>query len=357
MAQKRIVALGGDGVGPEVVGATCHVLEDAFNLEILKPPAGEDAHKKYNNAFPDETRQECDRADAILFGATGPTSIAVLAYLRWVLDNFVNVRPMKFYTGARSCLKDPTGLDLVILRENSEGMYSFFEGDLYVLREGMPELKSLLGKSVEDFGKGKFAIRLISERGAGRMAAFACQYALQRKKDNHPGKVTCVTKSNVLMQTDGLFERIVNEEVQKHPELSYNHYYVDDMSRRLLVYPEEKFDVVVTTNMYGDILADEAAELVGGLGMAPSANVGGRVPYFESVHGSAPDIAGKNIVNPTATILSAKLMLDYLDMRQEADALERAVAAVYRKGENLTRDQGGTASTMDFAQAVLNEFS
>ena len=355
MAKKKVVALGGDGVGPEVVDATCHVLQNAgFDLEIIKPPCGEAAMKDYSNAFPEETRRLCDTADAILFGATGITSVAILAYLRWFLDNYVNIRPVKYYVGAGTCLKDALGIDFVILRENSEGMYSFAEGDLALLRQKLADFRTIMGKSLADFGDGKFALRIVSERGTRRFAKYACAYAAQRRKNGYLGKVTCVTKSNVLRQSDGLFQSIMEEEVKKYPELGYEHYYVDDMARRLLRFPKE-FDVVATENMFGDILADEASELVGGLGVVGSACVEGKVAYFESVHGSAPDIAGRNIANPTATILSAKLMLDYLEMHQEADALERAVAAIYKDGKNLTYDQGGKATTMECAKAVLRQ--
>lgn len=355
MARKKVVALGGDGVGPEVVNATCYVMENAnFDLEIIKPPNGEAAMEQYQTAFPEETRQLCDTADAILFGATGTVSGAILGYLRWVLDNYVNVRPVKYYPGAGSCLKDPSGIDFVILRENSEGMYSFFGGDLSMLREKLPDFRNMIGKSLADFGEGKFALRIISEHGTQRLAKFACEFAMERKRNNYAGKLACPTKSNVIPTTDRLFEIIIEEEVKKYPELTYKQYYADDMARRLLRFPKE-MDVIVAENMFGDILADEAAELVGGLGIASSACFGGKVAYFESVHGSAPDIAGKNIVNPTATILSARLMLDYLEMHQEADALEKAVAAAYKDGKSLTGDQGGSASTTECAQAILRE--
>lgn len=360
MAKKKVVAIGGDGVGPEVVDATCYVLENAkFDLEIVKPLAGEAAFKKYNTTFPEETRRLCDTADANLFGAAGgppgsPSSGAILAYLRWIMDNYVGVRPIKYYPGAGSPLKDPSGIDFVILRENSEGMYSFAEGDLSLLRQNLPDYRNRQGKSIADFGEGKFALRITSERGTRRLAKYACEYTMQRKRNNYPGKLTCVTKSNVLTETDSLFERIMEEELKKYPGISYEQYYVDDMARRLLRYPKD-MDVIVTSNLFGDVLADEASELVGGLGLAGSAGFGGKVAYFEPVHGSAPKYAGKNVVNPTATILSAKLMLDYFDMHQEADALEKAVAAVYKKGETLTYDQGGSATTMEFAQAVLKE--
>jgi len=353
--KKKVVALGGDGIGPEVIDATCHILEKAsFDLELIRPPCGEAALEKYNDAFPEETRQLCDTADAILFGATGRTSGAILSYIRWVLDNYIGLRPMKYYPGARSCLKNPSGIDLVIFRENSEGAYSFFEGELSQLSEKLPDFRNRIGKSLADFGKGKFSLRIVSEHGMQRLAKFVCEYTAERKKKGYPGKLTCVTKSNVLRETDRLFDDVIEEEVKKYPELSYEHYYADAMAQQLLRCPQE-IDVIVTENMYGDILADEASELVGGLGLASSAGLGGKVAYFEAVHGSAPDIAGQGIANPTATILSAKLMLEHIGLKKEAESLERAVAAVYEKGASLTPDQGGRATTMECAQAVLRE--
>jgi len=351
--RKKVVALGGDGIGPEVVDATCYVLEHAgFELEIVKPPNGEAVVEKYGTAFPEETRKLCDAADAVLFGASAVASQTTMIYLRWLSDNYVNIRPMKYYPGAVSCVKDPSGIDLVFLRENSEGLIPGREGDLSLLAQRLPEYRDPLGKSFADYGEGKFAVRIVSKRGCERMAKFACEFALQRKKKGRPGKVTFVHKWNAFPESDRLFERIVREEVAKHPELSYDNYLVDDMARRLLRYPKD-FDVVVIDNMFGDILSDEASELVGGLGIAPSGNVGAKVPYFESIAGSAPKYAGKNVVNPTATILSAKLMLDYLGMHEEATALETAVAAVYREGKSLTYDQGGKASTTECAEAIL----
>jgi len=178
--------------------------------------------------------------------------------------------------------------------------------------------------------------------------------AQERKSKGFPGKVTCVTKANVLRQSCGLFQKTVEEEVKRAPGIAYEHFHVDDAARRLIRFPNN-FDVIVTSNMFGDILADEAGEAIGGLGISPSACLGGQKPYFEPVHGSAPDIAGKGIVNPTAMILSAKMMLEYLGMRKEAQTLENAVAKVYKEGEYLTADQGGRASTRDFAAAVLKE--
>jgi isocitrate/isopropylmalate dehydrogenase len=355
MQKKRIAALGGDGIGPEVVGATCHILEQAgFDIDIARSPNGESALEEYGTVLPDETKALCESSDAILFGSVNPPSDPIIMYLRWGLGNYVNVRPTRYYPGANSPLKNPEGIDFVILRENSEGMYTYAEGDLALIQECLPDFRTRHGKSLADYGGGNFGLRIITEKGMKRFAEYACEFARDRKNRGYPGEITAVTKSNMFPVTCGMLEKAVQEEMKNYPELSYRRYYVDDMARRLVRFPD-KFDVIVTSNLFGDILSDEAAETAGGLGMAGSACVGGKVPYFESVHGTAPDIAGKNIANPTGTILSAKFMLDFLGMTREADSLEKALAAVYRNGECLTADQGGSAATTEFAEAVLRE--
>jgi len=355
MPKKKIVALGGDGVGPEVMEVTCNLLEQAaFDLAIAKPFCGAEAFKAQGNAFPDEARKLCEESDAILFGAAEGPSVAILVYLRWILDNYINLRPVKYYPGASSPLKNPNGIDFLIIRENSEGMYPGREGELPWLAQKVPDYKDPFGRTLDYYGAGKFALRLITQKGTERIARYAVELARQRKSQGFAGKITCVTKSNVLRQSCGFFRKIVEEEVRKDSALQVEHFHVDDAARRLIRFPRE-FDIIVTSNMFGDILAYEAAELVGGLGIAPSACLGGKKPYFEPVHGSAPDIACKGIVNPTAMILTAKMMLDHLGMRKEAEALEKTVAEVYRLGEHLTPDQGGKATTQEFAEAVLKE--
>ena len=354
---KKIVALGGDGVGPEVIKATCLILEKAgFDLDIIKPPCGAEAQRMQGNPFPTETQKLCDESDAILFGAAEGPSIAILVYLRWMLDNYINLRPVKYYAGAHSPLKNPESIDFYIIRENSEGLYPGREGDLLWLSQRMGDYKDPFGHTLDEYGSGKFALRIITEKGTDRIARYTLDLARQRKAAGFSGKVTCITKSNVLFQTCGLFKNIVEAEIKKDSGLKYEHFYVDDAARRIVRFPQE-FDVVVTSNMFGDILADEAAEAVGGLGIAPSACLGGKKPYFEPVHGSAPDIAGKGIANPTAMILSAKMMLEHLGLKEEAASLESAVAGVYRKGSILTLDQGGTSSTLEFAEAVLKNIN
>lgn len=353
MTKKNVVALGGDGIGPEIVEATCSILVDAgFGLNIVKPLHGEAALEKGKEPFHEETKKFCDEADAILFGASGGISESILFYIRWIYDNYINLRPIKYYEGVKIFIRDASGIDFVIIRELSEGLYPGQEGDLSSLTKIMPDFKGKMGRALADYGNGKFALRIISERGIKRLASYACEYTKQRKKDGYPGKLTCVTKSNILKETCGLFQRLIEEEVKKFPDITYEHYYVDDAARRLIRYPRD-FDVIVTSNLFGDILSDEAAELVGGLGLAGSGSFGGKVAYFEPAHGSAPDIAGKNIANPTATILSAQLMLEFLQMHEEAKALDRALAAAYKEGKSLTKDQGGNATTAEFAEAVL----
>lgn len=352
---KKVVVLGGDGIGPEVTDAASHILTEAgFGLDLQTPPCGEKVLEEFGTALPDETRKSCGEADAILFGATHEASVIIMAYLRYVLKTYANVRPLKYYAGSSSPLADPENIDFVVVRENLEGMYPGREGDLSDIAEAMPDYRDLLGKKFEDLGEGKFAVRVITKEGSDRIAKFACELARKRKKAGYPGKLTCVTKQNMLRQSCGLFRQRVEETLKDYPELNYEHFYVDDMARRLVRFPRE-MDVIVTSNMFGDILSDLGAEVVGGLGIAPSGCYGEGVSYFESVHGSAPDIAGQGVANPTATILSAAMMLDYLGMEDEARALEKAVAKVYRKGDKLTPDQGGTATTTEFAEAVLKE--
>jgi isocitrate/isopropylmalate dehydrogenase len=354
---ERVVVLGGDGVGPEVCDVASNILKKMqLGFEILEPPGGESAIEKYGTPFPEGTKKLCEEVDAVLFGAAGSFSSEIVEFLRWRLDNYVNIRPVKYYPGATTPLKDAEGIDMVILRENSEGFYPpGREGDIYQLAEKWPDWKDgLLGEHFKDYGIGKFAIRIITERNEGRMMKYACEFTKKRKDQGYPGKFTLTTKSNVLRESCGLVQRIAENQLKQYPNLTYEHFYIDDMCRRMVRYPKD-MDVIVTTNMFGDILSDEASELVGGLGMTPSACLGGKTPYFEPVHGSAPKYAKKNVINPTAMILSVKMMLDYFEMEKEAKHLETAVAAVYREGKVRTQDQGGQSTTIEFGNAVLGK--
>jgi len=350
---KTVVALPGEGIGIECVEATCELLTKAgLPLRIVMPVQGEAALESHGVALPEETKKAAREADGVLFGAAGPSSTAVVAWLRWEQAAYAGVRPIKFYEGMNSPLSDPTGIDYVIIRENSEGLYPGREGDLTDLARALPELRDRTGHAVKDYGEGSFAVKIVSRNGAERIARFACQVARKRKARGKLGKVTCVTKSNVLRQSDGLFQEIVAKVVGEHGDLQFEHFHVDDAARRLVRFPKS-MDVVVSMNLYSDILSDLAAETAGGLGLAPSGCFGDRWAYFESVHGSAPDIAGKGIANPTATVLSAALMLDHMGLTGEAQRLEGAVARVYRDGKVLTPDQGGAARTAEMAAAIL----
>src|SRR3989441_839154 len=244
------------------------------------------------------------------------------------------------------------GIDYVIVRENSEGIYPGREGELADLARVMPDLRDRSGRTVKEYGDGRFAVKVVTPAGVERVARFACRLARARKAKGKPGKVTCVTKSNVLRRTDGLFHEITERVVREAGDLTFEHFHVDDASRRLVRFPKS-MDVVLGMNPDRDILADLGAETSGGLGLAPSGNFGDGWAYFESVHGSAPDIAGRGIANPTATILSAAMMLEHMGLGAEAARLDAAVGRTYREGKTLTPDQGGAATTRQMAQAVL----
>jgi isocitrate/isopropylmalate dehydrogenase len=349
---KTVVALPGEGIGIECVEATCELLTKAgLPLRIVTPPQGAAALKSHGTPLPDETKKAAREADGVLFGAAGPSSSPVVAWLRWEQTAYAGVRPIKFYEGMNSPLTTPAGIDYVIIRENSEGIYPGREGDLSELARALPELRDRTGRAVKDYGEGGFAVKVVSQTGAERIARFACQLARKRQARGKPGKITCVTKSNVLPRSDGLFQEIVARVAREH-DVPFEHFHVDDAARRLVRFPQS-MDVVLCMNQYGDILSDIGAETAGGLGLAPSGCFGERWAYFESVHGSAPDIAGQGIANPTATILSAAMMLDHMGLADEATGLERAVARVYREGKVLTPDQGGTARTVEMARAIL----
>ncbi|GAA0334656.1 bifunctional 3-isopropylmalate/3-methylmalate dehydrogenase [Sphingomonas oligophenolica] len=347
---KTIVALPGEGIGIEVVEATCDLMVAAgMPVEILTPAQ----YDRPGSALPEATRQACREADGVLFGAAGPDTAQVIGWLRWGMDAWAGVRPAKFMSGMQSPLADPDGIDCIILRENSEGMYPGREGDLADIKRVLPDLTDMFGRTLGECGDGKFAVKVVTRAAAERIGRFACELALARKARGYPGKVTCVAKSNVLPISDGLFESTIREIVAGHPELSYDYYHVDDAARRAVRYPKT-MDVVVCMNQYGDIMSDIIGEVAGGLGVSASGNYGDDGwAYFESCHGSGPDIAGQGIANPTATILSASMMLEHMGLSSEAARLEAAVEQVFREGKTLCRDQGGTATTKQMADAVL----
>jgi isocitrate/isopropylmalate dehydrogenase len=331
----------GEDAAPEAVRPTVALVDRlGLDLEWVRPPLEDHA----------ATRRAIDRSDSTLFGATSGRSAAALFYLRWGKQTYANVRPARWCPGYRSPLAHPQGIDFVIVRENLEDLYMGVEGDLAALRStGLASPTA--GRAVADLGPGSFALKVITDAGAERVVRFAFELARRRKRAGRRAKVTCASKYNMLPRTDGRFRDVAAQVATAHPDVAFETFIVDDFARRLVAAPHE-LDVVVLPNLYGDILSDAAAGLIGGLGLAPSGCYGDAYAYFESVHGSAPDIAGRNVINPTATILSAVMMLDHLGFGPAARRLETAVARVYAEGRTLTPDQGGTASTSAFCAAV-----
>jgi isocitrate/isopropylmalate dehydrogenase len=347
---KKVCVVKGDGVCPEIVAPAVQILEGmGLDIEFLWTETGDESLAKYGELFPLSAKQAIDEADCTLFGST--TSIAgVHGYLRWGKRCFANLRPTKYRPGLICPLKHPEGIDFVIVRENIEGLYPGWEGDIAQLAP-MNLTNGMLGTALNTAAKGKFAVKITTEEVTRDLCQIACQWALKRKNKGGKGKVTVSSKYNVLTQADELFRRIAEETVSQYPELTFDQLLIDNCGQQLVKNPQQ-FDVIVMCNQHGDILGDVAGALVGGLGIAPGAIIGKDYAYFGPVHGTAPKYIGLNIMNPTATLLSAYLMLEYLEFEKEAQRLEEAVYQVYQEGKHLTRDQGGTASTTEFCEAV-----
>lgn len=284
-----------------------------------------------------------DAADTCLFGSTNGTTPGV-AYMRWGKRTFANVRPVRWRPGFRSPMADPSVLDYVIVRENLEDSYVGIMGDADALRAS-----GLIGPSARlaHEGEGRYAAKIITRAGTEDVARFSFELARTRSS-----KLTVSAKTNMLPKTDRWFCDIVREVGQDFPDVELEQFIVDDMAHRLVLRPHD-LDVVLLPNLYGDVLSDEGAATIGGMGLAPSGCYGHDYAYFESAHGSAPDIAGRSIINPTACLLSAVMLLQHLGLAVHAAQLDEAVSRVYAAGEALTVDQGGTASTDEFAGAVI----
>jgi 3-isopropylmalate dehydrogenase len=331
MAKYKIATIPGDGIGPEVMDVTVAVLEAYqekvdINFEFTKLMAGDEHKAKTGVALPPETLDEVRKADAALFAAVGETAKEVILPLRQKLDLYVNLRPTRVFPRVNSLKKD---VDIVIVRENTEGLYK------------------MIGDRGPDYG---FNIRIITRSASERIARYAFEYA--RKEGRK--KVTCVHKANVLDKTCTIFQEACRSVAESYSDIEYDEHIVDACAMRLILNPEW-FDVIVTTNMFGDILSDEAAGLVGGLGLAPSGNIGDKYSIFEPVHGSAPDIAGRGIANPIATVLSGSLMLKWLGEHEAAQAIESAVMDVLVEGKTLTPDMGGSSTTKQLGQAIIKK--
>ena len=324
-SKYRIAVIPGDGIGKEVMEAALLVL-DALDIDFdyVYGQAGDECLLNNGTALPDETIEIVRNADACLFGAAGETAADVIVRLRQEMKMFANLRPVKSYPNTKSIAGD---IDFMIVRENTEGLYIADQEEIN-----------------ED---GAIAKRIITRKAEKRIIDYAFKYA----RDNNKTKVTGVHKANVLKKSDGLFREIFYEVGESYPEIEKEDFYVDATAMYLITRPET-FEVIVTTNLFGDILSDEGAGLVGGLGLIPSANIGYEGALFEPVHGSAPDIAGEGIANPIAMILSCVMMLRYLNENEAADRLDEAILKVLSEAETLTGDMGGTASTMEVAYEI-----
>ena len=352
----RVTFIPGDGVGPELSEATRRVLEGTgveFDWDVQE--AGADVIDKYGTPLP-EPVLESIRANGVAIKGPLTTPIgtgfrSVNVALRKELDLFACLRPCKWYQGVRSRYDN---IDLVIVRENHEDLYAGIE-----FQEGTPEAKqvidflnSLQPRRIRD--DSGLSIKPISIFGTRRIARFAFEYARSYGRK----KVTAVTKANIMKHTDGLFYAVSREVAKEYPDIEYDEYLVDNMSMQLVQKPEN-FDVLLLPNLYGDILSDLAAGLVGGLGVAPGANLGDNVAVFEATHGSAPKYKGQNKVNPMAMMFSGVLMLRHLDERDAADRLERGLASVIAAGKDVTydmkpnRDDPTAVGTSQVADAVI----
>ncbi len=320
----RIAVIPGDGIGQEVTPAAVEVLQ-ALDIEFdfVEGDAGDATKAETGEALPQDTRELARCADATLFGAAGETAADVILPLREVVGSFANVRPAVSYPGLDAVQPDT---DLVFIRENTEGVYTGIESEI---ADGVTTLT-----------------RVITEDASREIAEFGFEYAEQNGYDD----VTIAHKANVMRETDGLFLETA-EAVAEERGAEYDTALMDALAMHLITHPED-YGVVICPNLAGDMLSDLAAGLVGGLGLLPSANVGAENALFEPVHGSAPDIAGEGVANPTAMILSAAMMLDHLGYKKEGDRVREATEGVLDEGPR-TPDLGGSASTEDVTAAIV----
>ncbi len=347
-----IALIPGEDAAAEAVAATVGLLDRmGLGLRWTHPDLTDPGGVKGPPALSEAARAVIDAADAALFGATAGPAASALFYLRWGKATFANVRPTRWTPGLRTPLARPEGIDFVIVRENLEDAYLFLEGPLADLAP-LKLTSRTLGRGPQDMGEGRYALKAITRQGSERVVRFAFDLARRRRAEGHPGKVTASAKWNMLPQTDGLFIKVAREVAATYPDIAFDTLIIDDCAHRLVRDPHG-FDVLVLPNLYGDILSDAAAALTGGLGVAASGCYGAGYAYFESAHGTAPDIAGQGIVNPTATLLSAAMMLEHVGLAPAAASLRAAIDRVYARGEALTPDQGGDGTTAGFCDAVF----
>ncbi len=338
MTEYKIALIPGDGIGPELTEATMNVLEAVqkkfdLRLQFDRADAGDDCLKRHGVALPDDTVQKIKSSHVCLKGPVGETAADVIVKLRLMFDLYANIRPIKAYPSVPVVSPD---IDLLFVRENTEDVYRGLEFSL---------------------GDTTVCLRVITKKNSERIAKKAFEMARMR---NQKKKVTAVHKANVMRVTCGLFANVCREMAPKYSDIAFEEQYVDAAAMRLIKSPQE-FDVIVTTNMFGDILSDEAAQLIGGLGMAPGANIGDNFALFEPVHGSAPTRVGKHTANPLSMILASKMMLEWLgdhyrdpECINVAKVLEEAVVKTLQKGRTVP-DLGGIATTIEMSEAIAEE--
>ncbi|AZM97029.1 MAG: isocitrate dehydrogenase [Vreelandella alkaliphila] len=334
---QSIAVIKGDGIGPEIMDATLRVLdalECGLNYEFID--AGLAALEKHGTLIPQESLDAIEKYGIALKGPLttpiGKGFSSINVQLRRHFDLYANVRPAISFPGTRSRYND---IDMITVRENTEGAY---------LSDGQ--------EMIDDGNTGISVIK-VTRQGSERIV----RYAFELAKNNGRKKVTAVHKANIIKTSSGLFLDVAREVAKEYPEIEFQEMIVDNACMQLVMNPHQ-FDVVVTTNLFGDILSDLCAGLVGGLGLAPGANIGEKAAIFEAVHGSAPDIAGQKIANPCALLLAAAQMLDHLGMNEKGDAIRHGIRAVLEtRRDMVTPDMGGTGTTDTFAQALVEHLT
>ena len=331
---QTITVIRGDGIGPEIMDATLHVLEALkAGLDYEEADAGLMALEKHGDLLPQATLDSIARNKVALKSPlttpVGGGFSSINVALRRKFDLYANVRPAKSFPNTKS--RFPMGVDLITVRENTQGVY--------------------IGEGQEVTADGETAVLTsrVTRQGSERIVRYA--FDLARKTGRK--KVTVVHKANIMKSTSGLFLKTAREVAAQYPDIQCNEMIVDNTCMQLVMRPEQ-FDIIVTTNLFGDIISDLCAGLVGGLGLAPGANIGEHAAIFEAVHGSAPDIAGKGVANPCALLLGAGQMLDHLGQAQNAERLRKAIVDTLEARDSLTPDLGGTGNTMGFAKAIAS---
>jgi len=330
MTRHRVTLIPGEGIGPEVASATRRVLE-ATGVQIdWEEIAGRSDSSSNQEKTVNQAAVESVRRNRVALKGPMATAIAggapsVNVALRKTLDLYANLRPVKNMPGVKSHFQ---GVNLTLVRENTEDLYSGLEHEVV---PGVVE-----------------SLKIITERASTRIAKFAFEYAERHGRK----KIHAIHKANIMKLSDGLFLRSVRAVAAQFPQIEYKELIVDNACMQMVMDPQQ-FDMLLLPNLYGDVMSDLAAGLVGGLGVVPSANIGDECAMFEAVHGTAPDIAGKGFANPTALLMSSILMLDHLGERTAAERIQNALEKVYRDAKHTTRDVGGKADTEEFADAVI----